>query len=302
MATGDILFLLLFIVLPTAVIVSGIWAIVFVRLRPPAGRVVASAAASETAEPIALAAPAAEPTLSLAAVAPADTIDNALEHGYADPVAPVLSEREAIANIDPLAADLLFDQPLPPPPAPAPFTDRAPTEEMPAVKHAVSAPHVSLPAGVPAEETATADAQVADAEAGEPHEPATALGGTPVELEHPGGTDDLDPERAGVGSLEPDEAEDLGADQVLDDGVAVAEPELVDAVAADAPADDGVADEDLPADTDAKAPAEQQARRRGPLRLIPSDENDPRERRRARSSGRRAPQLPRSIRRNERGV
>jgi hypothetical protein len=315
LATGDILFLLLFIVLPTAIIVSGIWAIIFVRLRPPALRMPASEAASTTAEPAALAAPAPEPTLALVAAAEADPALDDVAPGFLETAAPVLSEREAIASIDPLAADLLFDQPLPPPPAPAPFADRAPTEEMPSVER--GAPRLdaddtsdsgsAVTAALSAE--TTADEQVATDDESSSPEPGTGeLAGEPVvppieqlEYESDGnlGSD--------VDTAEPidlNDAADQGIDAVPDDGRAGSNLESAVATDDDAFADEAAEDNDdeAPADADGDAQADSQARRRGPLRLIPSDDNDPRDRRRARNSGRRAPQLPRSVRRNERGV
>jgi hypothetical protein len=316
LATGDILFLLLFIVLPTAVIVSGIWAIVFVRWRPPAVRVASLEDVDATAESSSVAEPAPEIALAVAATMVDEASESDAAARHEDAVAPVLSEREAIASIDPLAADLLFDQPLPPPPAPEPFADSAPTEEMPSVERAALDLDSSVTDDSPADGTTPTSDAMADEEIATDDEPAVSGPATaelvaetatpPVEELRHDIADELNSEADAEAVTDKDIALDQTVGPGLDDHSADADPmpeaatdddTLLDADAR--PADGDVAGD---ADPEADEQADSPTRRRGPLRLIPSDEQDPRDRRRARNSGRRAPQLPRSVRRNERGV
>lgn len=315
MATGDILFLLLFIVLPTAVIVSGIWAIVFVRMRPPAARGAESEQSDEVSEPIALAAPAIDETVTIAAIAAHAAEPNVVGPPLDAIAQPQLSEREAIANVDPVAADLLFDQPPPPVRHYVPAVDRAPTEEMPAVvRDRATESEADSSASVPREDSGAAeslplDPDVRDTASVEGPIDSPASDDDVIVL-GPGGTDNLDPERAGVEPLESTADHLDPADEVQLPNAATTDPpaEPFEDAAERAHADEDLPDVDEHEETEAgaapsdAASAQQQRRRAAPTRLIPAEDADPRERRRARNTGRRAPQLPRSVRRNERGM
>ena len=293
MATGDILFLLLFVVLPTAIIVSGIWAIVFVRMRPSSGARAVDAdepapeqTTATTALPVSI-----EETANVAAIAVGPKLSEAPVPLISDDAAalPTLSEREAIASINPVAADLLFDQPQPPA-VPTPMRDHAPTEEMPAVS-------------ISAESSAAADDRLDEDKAvGDDVEPAApdddlAVDDVPDAEDEPIHTDELGPEPP-----EPN-APDARSDDAVPADECDAPQDVVIAGSDDEVALDGVDDDPEQEAAGSTADLEgPQLSKRGPLRLIPADDADARERRRARGSGRQVPQLGRSVRRQERHV
>lgn len=293
MATGDILFLLLFVVLPTAIIVSGIWAVLFVRMRQSAGvrSVIADEVASATVTEAPALPPAIDATVTIAAITAGPTLSSAPEPAIThDAVAlPTLSEREAIASIDLVAADLLFDQPQPPS-TPIRMRDYTPTEEMPAISRAAE----------PTEATAV-NSESDDVGTDAPEMPFTddsALAeadGTPLQTDElrPESTEQAAADTADAGSDGP--ADRLAAHAVTGADTDEANPED------DAKEHDSAdqIDDAAAADADIEGP---QLRMRGPLRLIPSDDADPRDRRRARGAGRQVPQLGRSVRRQERRV
>lgn len=322
MLNDDLLFLLVFVVLPTAVVVSGFWLFVVVRRLPrnvmrverePASK--PKSTAQEVAETLD---GAAEPDVVVLATidpgllrqqAPIDTsIEAPVESEHAtvewrrEP-ADVDQQRQALEEISPLAADLLYSPHDAPQEASGGDTQTFEAVERSSVEANDDDELLPEPAVGQTEEIPT----VEPAEASE-HEPAPATPAEQIEAPEPG----LEPES------EPQPANRPGTDELRLPEWEIEDDELI-AEAPEAPAaeiptpelqvGDGEEDQiDASRSSDVETEAEDEddesqtvERRRPDRKLIPGERSKDRPSRRGRHSGRRVPRLPR-LRRDEGGM
>lgn len=291
MNTSDLPFLLLFVVLPTAVIVSGVWLVFFVLRAPPRPAKQPATAIDEFEDESVVAAEAlvAEPATLAPRVASSeedevfadepvwDEAFGTLEMPVAEPagtdelsLAATSRTDAGDAELDPVAADLLANLPVEPAPEPerpvytsSDLTEAqlTATEEMPSV----------LPPAGPAPPDAPDDAW----------EPGPAV------LE----TSPILPEARA------EEAEDEPTAPALESELEADELPPPDWPEEDDPESAG---EEARDDTGADAQARQATPgRRRAIRLLPGEHAEPGPRRRSRSAGRQVPPISRPSRRDE---